>query len=507
MVAALVRLLHSGIQDQRLLPKGGPKIDASFFIRVLVRAGRITTKWHRLDFQQKPAFGQTSYCELLTKGELITRLYLVAVLPDIYTPQKTAIDAAGTKFVGPRFGWTNSIGHALIQSASIDIGGARVETLDSRLLEIHDEFDVPLEKVLNKNTMIGRLQDGFTQTSLGNSTTPTTVIVPLPFWFSKGDLGSAFPIDAVHIDQVRVGIQFRPLNEIYYSNSRSQAVINPSAGSQLWPILGSPFYQTDPNGSSQPGLYPPVGFVSEIPGVSMPLVLQPQEAYILAEYIYLDKAEANRWRLGDIQLPIVQHYAIEPKDSQNAPYVTIPMELSNPIRHLYWMAQNIDAPSYNAHFLATRDLKSNLVTDTSEPPWWPDCKGLNSEYAAPLIPGFSTRGSEPFTSIELVYEGSYIKTSTENCALYRSILPSYEERKSPWHNRYMYTIPFNVQSCYFPPSTPMGETNMNRIMKKELRFGISGSNGTPQRVVIYIYAETYNVLRVFGGRATLLFAY
>jgi hypothetical protein len=171
------------------------------------------------------------------------------------------------------------------------------------------------------------------------------------------------------------------------------------------------------------------------------------------------------------------------------------------------MAQNIDAPSYNAHFLATRDLKSDLVTDTTQPPWWPDCQGLTSGYAAPLIPGFSTRGSEPFTSIELVYEGSYIKTSTENCALYRSILPSYEERKSPWHNRYMYTIPFNVQSCYFPPSTPMGETNMNRIMKKELRFGISGCNGTPQRVMIYIYAETYNILRIFGGRATLLFAY
>ena len=91
--------------------------------------------------------------------------------------------------------------------------------------------------------------------------------------------------------------------------------------------------------------------------------------------------------------------------------------------------------------------------------------------------------------------------------MYRSILPSLEERKSPWVNRYMYTIPFGIQSGLFPPSLPMGSTNMNRIMKKELRFGIGGSGGSPQRVWVYVYAETYTILRIFGGRATLLFAY
>jgi hypothetical protein len=168
------------------------------------------------------------------------------------------------------------------------------------------------------------------------------------------------------------------------------------------------------------------------------------------------------------------------------------------------MAQNYMARAYNVPFLATQDLSGGLVTYA---PWWPDCQGLNAAYAAPLIPGFSTRGSEPFTSIELLYEGSYVKTSTENCALYRSILPSYEERKSPWVNRYMYTIPFNTQSCYFPPSLPMGEANMDRIRKKELRFGIAGNGSAPQRVWIYVYAESYNVLRIFGGRGTLLFGY
>jgi hypothetical protein len=520
MVASLVRLLHSGPQDMRLLPKKGPT-DVSAYIRVLTRAGRLTTQWARLDFQQKPDFGKQAVCRLLKKGELITRLYLVTELPDIYSAQARAIAAAGINFKGPRFGWTNSIGHVLIESASIDIAGVRIETLDSRLLEIHDEYDTPLEKILNKNTLIGRKQNGFTETSFGNTTTPLKLYIPLPFWFSRGDLGAALPIDAIHVDEIRVNIQFRPLTGCYYTDSRApaSAIIPTVEGSALWPISESPFYTSQGGSDIIPGLVlnrnPVVVPVTPIPNISMPRTYELGDTYLLAEYIYLDKPEANRFRLADIELPITQHYKIEPKDTRGFPDITIPMELPNPTRHLFFMAQNYNAIPYNCPFLATRDLSANKYDDPSDPlptsetyaPWWPDCSGLFPDIAAAILPGFSRRGSEPFTSIELLYEGKYVKTSTENCALYRSILPALEDRKSPWINRYMYCIPFGVQSGFFPPSVPMGQTNMNRIMNKDLRFGISKNGATPQRLWIYIYAESYNILRIFGGRAGLLFAY
>jgi hypothetical protein len=175
------------------------------------------------------------------------------------------------------------------------------------------------------------------------------------------------------------------------------------------------------------------------------------------------------------------------------------------------MAQNYNAIPYNAFFLATKDLctqnKSIVAPSETFIPWWPDCKGLNTQVPGYLVPGFSTRGSEPFTSIELLYQGSFVRTSTDNCALYRSILPSLEERKSPWINRYMYCIPFGVQSGYFPPSVPMGQANMNRITNKNLRFGIANTGANPQRLWVYVWAETYNILKIYGGRAGLLFGY
>ena len=489
MVASLLRLLHSGLQDDRLFV-----LNTKAYSRVLVRAGRMTTQWSRLDFQQNPTFGQTASCRLIKKGELITRLYLVATMPDIYA-QQLAISNV-TNYVGPKFGWTNSLGHALVAQASVSLGGNRIETLDSRLLEVMDEYNTPLEKVLDVNKMIGRVQNGFTETSLGHSSVPTQVIVPLPFWFSRGDLGAALPIDSLHVDEVRVSIQFRPLNSLYYTDSRSLVGVGGSEGSALCPMLGSPFYVSDPVGSVIPGLSY-TGNASKLLGLTMPTKLELGDTYLLAEYIYLDKPEANRFRIADIEIPIVQHVAIDVKDTRRALFYQIPFEIQNPTRHLYFMAQNYYASAHNAFFLATTDLSGDGKL------WWPDCSGLNGAYYSPLKPGFSSRGSEPFNLIELIYEGSYVRTSTENCAMYRSILPSLEERKSPWHNRYMYCLPFGVQSGYTEPSIVMGEANMNRIMKKELRLGLNSA----QQMWIYCWAETYNILKIYGGRGTLLFAY
>jgi hypothetical protein len=489
MVASLVRLLHSGIQDERLLTN-----DFGCYVSVLVRAGRMTTQWSRIDFQQSPAFSQTAVCRLLKKGELITRLYLVANMPDIYAIQSTA---AASGSVGPKFGWTNSLGHALVAQASISIGGSTVETIDSRLLEVMDEYNTPLEKVLNVNSMIGRIQNGFTETSLGNTSVPTQVIIPLPFWFSRGDLGAALPIEAISVDEVRVSIQFRPVNSLYYTESRSAAPVAGIEGSALWPMLGSQFYKTDLSGSVVSGLNY-TGPVSRIPDVQMPLNLNLGDTYLLAEYIYLDKPEANRFRLADIEIPIVQHVAIDVKDTQRAVFYQIPFEIQNPIRHLYFMGQNYNASTYNAFFVSCANLRSG-----DDGVIWPDCEGLNGLTYSRLKPGYLKTGNEPFNLIELVYEGSYVRTSTENCALYRSILPSLEERKSPWINRYMYCIPFGMQAGYTDPSVVMGEANMNRINKKELRLGIVGG----QQIRIYCWAETYNVLKIYGGRAALLFSY
>ena len=216
MVATLLRQITSGFQDSRLT---GKELKIDPFLYVLIKAGRFTTQWQRLDFITKPAFGSSSVCTLQRKGHLLSRLYLVANMPDIRTSQQNALNLAGPNFVGPIFGWTNSLGHALINYMSLEIGGARVEQMDGRLLEVLDEFNTPIEKVQNVNRLIQRVENGYNSKTFGWSSTPTQVVVPLPFWFSRGDLGVALPVDGLYADEIRCTINFTGLSQLYTTST------------------------------------------------------------------------------------------------------------------------------------------------------------------------------------------------------------------------------------------------------------------------------------------------
>ena len=100
MAASLLRILHSGVQDTRLLcPKGQPSIE--MFTKVFIRSGRFTTQWVRLDFDTIPNLNTTCTLTIPRKGHLVTRLYLVTTMPDIQTIQSQAQTSGGSNFVGP----------------------------------------------------------------------------------------------------------------------------------------------------------------------------------------------------------------------------------------------------------------------------------------------------------------------------------------------------------------------------------------------------------------------
>ena len=507
MVSSLLKPLTNGIQDERI----AYKTTLYPFVRLWRTTSRFTTQMVRLDFDSAPVLGGTSFIRLVRKGQLITRLFLMVTMPDIATAQQTAIAAAGGP-VEPRFGWTNSLGHALVSRAQMTIGNTVVETLDSKLLEVLNEYTIPLEKTPVSNRMIARLDNGFTQTSFGQDPNrPTQIAVPLPFWFARGDPGSAFPIDAILQDNVLIGITFRGINGLYYTDSRSLGnnPLNTEDGANLWPITGSPFYTPDASGSIVPGLVPSVPVIP-VPGITMPSIFGLGDTYIMAEYAYLDQPEANRFRLADLQVPIVQHYAIQPFNTQGLPRARIRLDIPNPTKDLFWICQRSDAPSYNAHFLATRELKG--PQDPSGYIWWPNALGLSAQQPGYLQPGFALSNSEPLSAVALMYEGSLVRFSTQTPALLRSILPSWEQKKSPWLNRYYYNYPIGLWNGYTAPSRPRGEGNLDKITQRELLLeftpllGSQNPNLVPPYTV-YIWAETYNVLRVYGGRAGILFAY
>lgn len=517
--ASLLQLLHSGLQDERLLPpKGQPQLSA--VQKVYVKGGRFTTEWSRVDFDNRPAFGQTAKATLPRRGHLITRAFLMVSMPDIRTQQEAArawCTANQKSFAGPTFGWTNSIGHAVVDRAQVLIGAAPIDTLDGRLMEILDEFHTPLEKTTVVNRMIGRYDAGFSPKKNGWSSANQELAIPLPFWFSRGDPSAALPIDAIGTDTVQISVSFAAAANLYVSTSRSKN----AQGKLTQPAMtSSPFYYLDSvNGKDIAGLNgnPDKSMkVSQVPALIMPASFDLTTASLLLEYVYLDKPEANRIRLGNIDYPIVQHYLLSPFDTKGLSTARIPMRIPNPIRDLYFTAHRTDADLLNAPFLATRDLSGLPVRDISgvgvSAPWWPDASGLNTSVFRPLIPAFSTLDSEPLSSLSLVYEGRLVRYATDAPAFFRSILPSFEQKKTPWHNKYLYHLPFGTHSEHYGITNPMGHANLDKINRIELSLTFKPNRGSMQLTdtpsyTVFVYAETYNILKVFGGRAGLLFGY
>ena len=59
---------------------------------------------------------------------------------------------------------------------------------------------------------------------------------------------------------------------------------------------------------------------------------------------------------------------------------------------------------------------------------------------------------------------------------------------------------------------PLGEANLDKIKRLNLTLGFHGktgilTDGLVDRYTVYVYAETYNILRIYGGRAGMMFAY
>jgi hypothetical protein len=468
-------------------------------------------------------FTATSRTQWLTFGTYYNSISVVDISLNLIqlaggiSPSDTSLSSTfKTDLVGPYFGWTNSLGHSLVDSVNLSIGGNLIETIPGQLMEILDEFQTPLEKVPEKNIQLCRSDNGFTQKSFGYSNISQEVITHLPFWFSRGDPGCVLPIDALNVDEVRLTVNFKPLNSVYYTDSRTATPAPNVEGGALWPMLNSQFYYEDPSGLIIPNLEPSrsepkVNPLLTFQNLNMPNRLSLEDTYLLVEYIYLDKAEANRFRIADIQVPIVQHYTIDPVDTNSNTYARVKLDIPNPTRDLFFYCQRYEAPSVNAHFLATRDLTTFNNPDPYAL-WWPDADGLDARYYSNLKPGFSTRKSEPIRWLALNYAETLNRYSTENVALFRSTLPALEQRKAPWINRYYYNIPFGCQNGLNPFSTPIGQANLDKVQRINLSLGFHGKTGEvsdtyAERFLVRTYAETYNIFRVYGGRGAMMFAY
>jgi hypothetical protein len=515
--------ISSGLQDSRLqTPKGNPRTEQ--FVKVLRKTTRWAAQWRRVEFDGSPEFGQKVSITLPRIAELVNGVMLVVTMPDIQTPQLLAQSLAGDDFLGPYFGWTNSLGHALIQTVELQIGGAIVETLDGRLLEVLDELYEPVETLKAKNAMIARAPTGFgPQTWISAN---QTVYIPLPFWFSKpGVLSHALPLDALSADKVQIHVTFRPVTQLYYTDarwdSRTPGYQNQTAGAMM-ELISSPFWVANPAATSRvysvSANIPVNGISGEIlPDITMPAVFKMASAHCMIEYISVEEPEAIALRSAELTYRVEQHNVIPVQPTQGVKEVRLSIPLTNPTKEVLWVFQRPEAESYNAWFLFSREISAYIPARLGAPnpcltPWWPDAELTPlQENSWKILPAFRSVDSEPIEAVSMYYN-SYERFIHESGSLFRSLIPSLHAVKAPVHDRYIYMWPFGLREANSLEEKrtlyePQGLANWDKVPRKEMYFSMRRERncGSAPNLNLYCWTTVWNVFKVYGGRGGFLF--
>jgi hypothetical protein len=302
----LLQLVAQGKQDVYLT--GNPQI--TFFKLVYRRHTNFAIESMTMYFDGTPAFGQRITCLVPRRGDLLGQVYLQIDLPAIINQQ-----------TGEPISYVNSIGHAIIEEISLEIGEQEIDRQTGEWMEIWSQFITPSSQQEALNNMIGRVNGIFPPSA---STTTTSVIVPLRFWFCNNP-GNYLPLIALQYHPVRINIKLRNLQALFYTADLGDF----NCATQAAPAT--------------PGAGP--------------------SFLMWGDYVYLDTEESRRFVSTSHEYLIDQvQYTPVISFPQTGNFLTVQLDFNNPIRELFWYIQRDFMLATHEYFNYTSRSARDITT-------------------------------------------------------------------------------------------------------------------------------------------------
>jgi hypothetical protein len=440
----LLQLVAQGKQDIYLT--GNPQV--TWFKMVYRRYTNFAIESQAMYFDGDPDFGKRVTATIPRRGDLLGPMILEVVLPYV-----TRTDGSVAQYV-------NSIGHALIEEISIEIGEQEIDKQTGEWMEIWSALTVPPGQVEGFNNMIGRV-DGLNQPpvtlpaqtcSVGNYQYGSTKLyIPLQFWFNKNP-GLYLPLLAMQYHPIRINMKMRGLNELL------------------------------------------VGGLTATCGGAQPNPAKIVDLRVWGDYVYLDTEERRRFTAN------MHEYLIE--QIQYTPKVAVPeginmqqirLEFNHPLREMIWVIQR-------DQMLTTRE-------------WFNF--GTTSAYEIGL--------SRDMLQDAVIQVDGYDRFDRRDAGYFRMVQPyQYHTNIPTKHFIYMYS--FALRPEEMQPSGSLNASRIDdMVLQLSLRPDSGASPSIPNpnipgqslpnpeytpprgKASTRVYAKNHNVLRVVNGFAGLLF--
>ena len=540
MGGGLLQLVSYGAQD--IYISGNPQI--TFWKVLYKRHTNFAMESIEVTFNGQADFNKRVTAVINRNADLMYRTYVQVVLP--------AVDFASVTQLN-RFRWLNYIGHRLIKTVELEIGGQRIDRQYGDWMQIWTQLSQDIGTVEALNDMIGNTHDlvlmkdrkGYaldascagselTNTCAPRAGTPArTLYIPLQFWFCRNP-GLAIPLIALQYHEVRINVEFEQwINCVYYEISTT--------------------------------------------GVAPTSIQSLTAASLYIDYIYLDTEERRRFAQQ------THEYLIEQLQFTGAESITsssnkIQLNFNHPVKELVWVVQRdsyVDCTPNQVFIQEVNGMQPfNYTDDFSTEGIVMDVLGrgglgtgqggMGATSGAGIAIGVpTTSGDGPsgpylpglgFTQGPSLGGASWLDTNigtstgndqaivfedTTNYLLAKVILASgvrcegknpvevaklqlngqdrfteregrYFSRVQPYqHHTRTPTQGINVYSFALKPEEhqPSGTCNFSRIDKATLQLTVSVNTVRSGRTAqVRVYAVNYNVLRVMSGMGGLAYS-
>jgi hypothetical protein len=193
-----------------------------------------------------PAFGQEFSVTVTRLGEYVLNTWFRVTLPEVTLLTTNVYGTNG------RIRWCRKLMHNLVEECNITFNDQQVARLDSYILDLSTQFNIPFAKRDGYAAMIGDTED---LTGSHGPTTALSATIPsktlnlfLPFFYAR-DSGVALPAAAVLFNDIKINFKLRNWNELLILDNsgiagagtvaRATPIVGPTADIAVAPVLSN----------------------------------------------------------------------------------------------------------------------------------------------------------------------------------------------------------------------------------------------------------------------------
>lgn len=272
MAGGLLQLIAYSAEDMYLT--NDPQI--TFFKVAYRRATNFSIQTFEKTFNDNPNFGSRGTVKLYRLGDLATKMYLRIIINRLCPQNNT------------KFAWIRRLGHAMLKSVEIKIGGSTIDKQYGTWLDIW--YELTGNDSRGYDHMIGNIEQ---LTELNHLEKPEyTLYIPLQFWFNR-HYGLALPLIAIQYHEIFITVEFEEKEKLIIKSE-------------------------------------------EIFDYSQVKIL---EVGLVTDYIYLDMEERERFAITGHEYLIEQLQYFEDESLDNN-YKRLMLSFTCPSKELIWAAKN-----------------------------------------------------------------------------------------------------------------------------------------------------------------------